>query len=180
MHITPDALAKIAHWQPAQEGFGRDDAQTPARIQAIANHLRESPSGFGCDILEEDGLSNYFVLFAYVVADVPSFALERYVEGLLIYLSACAAVGVVGRSQHCVAPGLSAYSPLEIDDLLAPEHPAGRFEEITFAAIRSGGYELLSAEEVGQPLPSGVAPDEYCLGAKPWDRVFHALFANTH
>ena len=40
-------------------------------------------------------------------------------------------------------------------------------------------YRLVAREVTDQPLPAGVEIYEYCLCAKPWDRVFHALFADT-
>src|SRR5437764_6172426 len=114
MNVTREEIAAIAAWQSIQAGFGRDDAQTSIRIHEIIDRLNSS-SDHGCEMLEDDGLSNYFVLFAFALADVPSFALTRSVEGLLIYLSACAPVSVVGRSKKCVGPGFSAHDPLEIE-----------------------------------------------------------------
>jgi hypothetical protein len=178
MPLTNNEIKAIAEWQPIRLGFGREDAQTAIRIQGIVARLNSS-GDLGCEMLEDDGLSNYFVLFAFVEADVPSNAIARSVEGLLIYLSACAPVGVVGRSRKCVGEGFLSHDPLQIDTIVAPDHPNGRLEEKTFEVIRSGGYELLSADEVSKPLPTGVKAYEYCFSPEPWDRVFHALFGNT-
>src|SRR5262245_62096902 len=103
MHLTRDEVIEIAAWGSTREGFGRDEPLTRTRIQAIADRIN-SLGDLGCERLTDDGISNYFVLFAYVVAEVPSFALAHRVDGLLIYLSACAPVGVLGRSQKCVGP----------------------------------------------------------------------------
>ncbi len=178
MQLTNDEIEAIANWQPIMAGFGRDDAQTGVRVQAIVSRINLS-SDFGCEMLADDGLSNYFALFAFASADVPSFSLSRQVEGLLVYLSACGPVGVVGRSRKYIEPGLSSFEPLQIEALLPPDEPNGQLEELSFATIRLGGYELLSVEAVSKPLPPGVKPYEYCDSPEPWDRVFHALFGNT-
>lgn len=178
MPLTDAEVAEIADWQSTHPGFGRDNAQTAVRVQEIADRLKSSGS-LGCEIVKDDGLSNYFVLFAYIGAEAPSYPLERKVDGLLIYLSACAPVGVVGRSRKCVGPGLSSHDPLRIDTLLAPNRPSDHLEEEVFQAIRSSGYELLTPEEVSKPLPQGVKPFDYCHSPEPWDRVFHALFGDT-
>ena len=51
--------------------------------------------------------------------------------------------------------------------------------QIVIRAAEEAGFSMLRPEDVGQRLPEGVEPDEYCLCSEPWDRVFHALFANT-
>lgn len=179
MPLTNDEIRTIAQWDPIRAGFGRDDPQTEIRIKAIVDRINSS-GDLGCEILEYDGLSNYFVLFAFAVADVSSNTPTRQVEGLLIYLSACGPVGVVGRSGKCVGPGCFWHDPLHLETLLSPDEANGRLEQTTIEEIRSCGYELLSVEEVSKPLPPAVEPyHEFCLGPEPWDRVFHALFGNT-
>jgi hypothetical protein len=113
MKLATEEIRKIAQWEAVGAGYGRENPETRIRVWSLADHLRSSVD-FGCDVLEEDGLSNYFVLFTYVVADVPSFSFAHSVNGLLIYLSACAPVAVAGRSSRCVDPGLSSYTPLAI------------------------------------------------------------------
>ena len=178
MSFSNDELSEIAEWQPIQAGFGRDDPQTEHRIRAVAARIGAS-DGFGCEIVERDGLSNYFVLFASRVADVPAYAAARKVDGLLIYLSACAPVGVVGRSRKFVADEPTSHQPLEIEMLLNPNAPSCPLDIVTLGAIRAGGYQLLTAEDVSKPLPAGIKPRDYCLISEPWDRIFHALFSNT-
>jgi hypothetical protein len=178
MTLTSEEIAMIAAWQPILTGFGREDSRTAARIRVIADQLK-AVGDIDCEILQDDGTSNYFTLFAYVVEDVPTFPLAKAVQGLLIYLSACASVCVVGRSQKCAAAGISSHEPLDIDMLLAPDRPECHLEQMAFGAVRSSGYEIMTTGDVSQPLPLGVEPFEYCLSPKPWDRVFHALFANT-
>jgi hypothetical protein len=178
MPLTNDEIATIAEWEPIKAGFGRDEGQTARRIRAIVDQIN-SFSEFGCKMLEDDGLSNYFVVFAFVRAEVRYDALSRNVEGLLVYLSSCGPVGVVGRSRHFVGTDFLSHGVLEMDTLISPDQAERRLEEVVFEAIRSGGYQLLSPAEVKQPLPPGVKPFEYCLSQEPWDRVFHALFGNT-
>jgi hypothetical protein len=178
MILSPDAIAAIARWDSAHPGFGRDDPQTRTRIEAIADRVRESGE-VGCDVLDDDGLSNYFVLFTYAVADVPSFPLAHKVEGLLIYLSACAPVGVAGHSCKCVGESLRSFDPLGTGDLIDNQQLHGGIEKVAFDAIRAEGYELLSMKAVNEPIPPGIEPFEYCRVPHPWDRVFHGLFANT-
>lgn len=175
--LTDHEIGLIAGWDSIQEGFGRDDERTADRVRAISNRICSS-GDCGCGLREDDGLSNYFVLFSYRIADVPDFAPSRRVDGLLIYLSACGPIGVAGRSREFVGPGLFSHQHLDIPTLTSPETPSDRLEEVAYAAIRAEGYELLSSDEVSGSLPPGVQPFEYCYCAEPWDRVFHALFAN--
>ena len=114
MFLTNEEIAAIAQWQPICPGFGRDDTQTSARVLAIKDRINASGE-FGCELVFDDGLANYFTLFSYLVADVPSYALARSVEGLLIYLSACGPVGVAGRSRKCVGEGILTHDPLRYD-----------------------------------------------------------------
>lgn len=178
MPLSNDQLATIADWQATQAGFGRDAPQTAIRVRAIAARVAAS-DGFGCELVEEDGMSNYFVLFTYRVADVPTCAAARKVDGLLIYLSACAPVGVVGRTRKFVCDEPTSAPILEMEMLLEPSAPACPLAEVTLEAIRAGGYQILTAEELSKPLPAGIKPLDYCLSREPWDRVLHALFSNT-
>lgn len=177
--LTENEIRMISEWQPIRDGYGRGADQTAIRIAGIAHRIASS-GDIGCEFVADDGLSNYFVLFAYPVADVPSNPISRKVEGRLIYLSACGPVGVIGCSRKFVVPPPpSSHEPLHIDLLLAPDLVHSRMDTVVIEAIRFAGYELLRPDEVSQPLPEGVVPYEYCHCAQPWDRVFHALFANT-
>jgi hypothetical protein len=178
MPLTNDDITAIAEWQSIQEGFGREEAQTSIRIKAIVDRINLC-GDHGCELLEDDGLSNYFTLFAFNVADVPSNDPYRRVDGLLVYLSACGPIGVTGPCRKCVGLGFSSHDPLQIETLSSPDQPSGPLEEKVFEAIRLGGYELLSVAEVSKPLPHGVKPFDYCFSPEPWDRVFHALFGNS-
>jgi hypothetical protein len=179
MDLTPEAIVAIAEWQPAYPGFDRnDDSVCRDHIQPILDHFASS-GDIGCHVLKDGGNSNYSVLFVFFVKDVPSFAFSRKVEGLLVYLNLCAPLAVVGRSRRCVDPDLISYTPLEIEGLIPPGAFSALLETITLAAIQSGGYRVLSTEEVNQPLPPRVTPWEHSFAAGPCDRVFHALFADS-
>ncbi len=175
MNLSDHEIAQIAEWEPIRPGFGRGDAQTALRIQGILDEIKSSRD-FGCDLLEDDGLSNYYMLFAFAQADVPQPFPARQMKGLLVYLSACAPVCVVGRKM--LYRGYSVDSHLSIDSLISPDEADSQTEHRCFQAVRHGGYEVLSAEEVAKPLPPGVKPCEFFPGPEPWDRVFHALFSN--
>jgi hypothetical protein len=179
MYLTDPQISAIAQWQPTELGFGREEPQTPLRVQQIVDQIKSSGL-FGCDIVADDGLANYFVLFAYANANVdPSVAYAR-VEGILLYLSACGPVGVAGRSSRCVGAGFEhVFDPLEIDTLIVPETSHGELERCTFEAVRRSGYNVLAREEASRRLPAGIEPYDYCPGPEPWDRVFHALFGET-
>ncbi len=178
MLLTDAEIGTIAKWQPIREGFGRGDARTEARVRSIVEAVNGTDD-FRCMLIADDGLSNYFTLFAYHVAEQRAFSRAGQVDGLLVYLSACAPVGVVGCSQRISTRALTSHYPLEIDALISPDQFRSPLEQNVLNAIRSGGYEVLSRDEVSKPLPPGVKPDEYCYSSEPWDRVFHALFANT-
>jgi len=176
MTLTSEMVEQIAGWKATQDGFGRDDAQTRIRIEAIIDELNSSKT-FGCHLLEDDGISNYYLLFSFVVADVLSFELTRNVLGVLIYLSACGPVGVAGRSARCVAPLLSYHHPLKIEDVIDAQHPVDALETATVKVIHRAGYELLTAAVAGAPLLSHIKPYGY-PAESGWneDCVFGALF----
>ena len=56
--ITAEEIAAIANWQPIQVGFGRDDNQTGIRVRGIVDRI--NTGDIGCEMLADDGLSNYF------------------------------------------------------------------------------------------------------------------------
>jgi hypothetical protein len=178
MSLSAEQIAKIAAWQPIEPGFGRDNPQTSVRIHHLAK-LLTSAKEFGCDLIADDGLAIYFTMFAYLTAHVDPRSPYRRVEGVLAYLSACGPVSVLGRSRRCVGHGFNSYDPFTIDTLLEPDAVNSDLDRNAVEAIRQGGYDVLGKEQGSEPLPHGIRPFEYCLGQEPWDRLFHALFANT-
>jgi hypothetical protein len=179
MELTPQAIETIAGWQSAYPGFDRDDdLARKVRFRSILDYIGAS-GDLDCHVLQSGGLSNYAVLFVFFKKDVPSFCLSSSVEGLLVYLSLCAPLAVIGHSRRCVDPDLTSYDPLALEDLLAPDDFRETIEIRTLAAIQSVGYRVLLAEEVSQPLPPGVEPYGYCYAEVPENSVFTALFADT-
>ena len=83
MELTNEDLRKIVDWGSVCEGFGRGNSGSYIRIDDIVRRI--SADHLGCVISEGDGLSNYYILFSYIKADVPDFPLARRVNGLLIY-----------------------------------------------------------------------------------------------
>src|SRR5262245_50589167 len=131
MSLTNDEIVTIAEWEPIRPGFGRDDPETCIRIKGIVNRIVDqinSSGDVGCELLEDDGLSNYYVLFAFARVDLPSRPSYQRIDGVLIYLSVCGPVGVVGRSNKCVGPGFWAHDPLAIETLISPDQAKCRLE----------------------------------------------------
>jgi hypothetical protein len=178
MPLSDNDIRLISRWQPIRESFGRSDARTGARVRGIVDGINAA-GDFRCKMLADDGVGNYFTLFAFNSSDARRLSLSKPVDGLLIYLSACAPVGVFGRSQRVEERLVCWHDPLELGSLISPEHLGDPLVEAVVNAIRRGGYEVLSPAEASRPLPAGIEPYEYCYSEEPWDRVFHALFANS-
>jgi hypothetical protein len=180
LRLTHNEVATIAEWKPINPAFGVDNPQTIMRVKAIVDGLR-NVDDFGCKWQDWQD-ANYVALFVYRHSDV-QFSYggqERLVEGLLVYLSACAPIGVVGRSCMSVTPSSEGWAPLEINTLLDPEYPSSALQAATYEVIRSGGYDLLTIKEVSERIPPEIKVNEYSLSPnEPQDRVFHALFACT-
>lgn len=177
MRLTDDEISCIATWEEIQAGFGRDDPATSARIEAIVAQLNSSDH-CRAKVLQQDGISNYFVIC--VIPSVHTWShLEpcRKVDGLLINLSACAPVGVVGPGRF-VIEGVG-FERMDIDQVIDPSALNGTTAECVVETLRHHSYELLTKAEVEMLLPAGVVAWEYCYGKAPWNRRFHALFADT-
>ncbi len=177
MDLTPEAIDAIAGWQSAYPGFDRNDDLCKTRIQRLLDYF-ESSADLDCHILKDGGLSNYAVLFIFSRNDVP-LIVYRHVEGLLVYMSLCAPLAVVGHTHKCPDPDMTNYVPLTIEDLIAPDAFDDPVERKTLAVIQSGGYRVLSAEEVSRPLPPGVEPYGYCDADVPAGCLFTAIFSDT-
>jgi hypothetical protein len=174
MQLTDDDIARVAQWDPIVPGFGRDDDRTRLRIQGIVDQVNAS-GNVGCELLWDDGMSNFFVLFAYLTADVRDvpFPLCR---GLIIYLSACAPLGAAGRSSKCVGQGFVTHEYLQPETLIDPSRPQGTIEEVTIAILQSAGYELISPVEAVKPLPHAIDTLGRPKSRSDSECVFNALF----
>ncbi len=76
-------------------------------------------------------------------------------------------------------PYLCGVSYLGFDSLIAPVRGIDDLVDAILDAFHDSVYRFLDREELAQHLPAHITPDEYCMCAEPWDRVFHVLFANT-
>ena len=91
-----------------------------------------------------------------------------------------APVGVFGGSTFSEGEDYFACGNLGPDQVCDPASPSGWVAEVVVAAVHGiSPYRLVGREVTDQPLPPGVEIYEYCLSTEPWDRVFHALFADT-
>jgi len=179
MDLTPEAIAAIAGWQSVYPGFDRNDPLAcKAHIQSVLDYVTSS-GDLECHVLQDGGLSNYAVLFVFIKKGMPAPTSYRHVDGLLVYLSLCAPLAIVGYTRKCPDPDMTSYNSLTIRDLIAPEAFKEGMEIRTLAALHVGGYRVLSTEEVNQPLPPGVEPYGYCYADVPGDCVFTAIFADT-
>lgn len=178
MQLTDQEIAELASWGQINPDYGRDNTQTERRVNQIVTQLNAT-ADYACQLLQGDGLSNYFVLFAYQRAAVPKNPTADFVPGLLLYINAGAPIFVAGHSRKVVGPGFYSFAPLELSQLLTTDHATDKFEADIFHLLSSHGYQLLTAEDASRQLPAGVEIYEYCFCNQPWDRVFHALFANT-
>lgn len=98
----------------------------------------------------------------------------------MVQLSLMAPVGVYGQSTFAVIERSVGWNNLGPEQVSDPDAPPDEIAAAIVAAIRElSPYRLVGREVTDQPLPIGVKIYEYCLCDEPWDRVFHALFADT-
>jgi hypothetical protein len=174
MQLTEEDIARVAQWDPVAPGFGRDDERTSRRIQGIVDQVNAS-GNVGCELLSDDGMSNFFVLFTYLTAHVRDVPFPRC-EGLVVYLSACAPIAAAGRSSKCVGEGFVTHEYLQPETLMDPGRPEGAVEELTIAALRAAGYKLMSSDAAVTPLPRPVSALGRPKSRSDLECVFNALF----
>ncbi|NQT40111.1 MAG: hypothetical protein HQ581_21650 [Planctomycetes bacterium] len=179
MLFSDEELAKIADWQPVADGFGRDDDTIRKHVMPALESLKAS--GFwDYHTWGNGGLSNYYsaTVFPYqkrrrVFTTLTSF------DCVAVYLSLMLPVGVVGRTSVSIDARISAFTPLDLDSIVEPVYGADDLLNAVLDAFKDTAYQFMDRDAVSQPLPPNVTPDEYCLCSEPWDRAFHALFADT-
>lgn len=177
--FSADEIARIASWQSIHPGFDRDESTVNERIRPILDAITAN-AGTAFYIVESGGLANYFAFFVYQSFDAGSIGgTYQQVEGINVYLSLLAPVGVFGKSEASFGPDSFAWGPLDIPQLLDPRAPPNPLAALVVEAVSKSDYRLLSRAAVDVSLPAGVQPYEYCLSAEPWDRLYHAMFANT-
>lgn len=180
MRFTDEELANIASWTPIAPGFDRKHGTIQTNIRPILNRL-SSDRRLGLRNAQDGGLSNYF---AFLVFDA---ALGRAPGGealgvpcVLVQLSLMAPVGVYGLSTFSESKRSFGWSNLGPEQVCDPASPPDWITAAVVAAVHeTSPYRLVGPEVTDQPLAAGVEIYEYCLCAEPWDRVFHALFADT-
>jgi hypothetical protein len=174
MQLTEEDIVRVAQWEPIAPGFGRDNEQTSRRIQGIVDQVNASRI-VGCELLWDDGMSNFFVLFTYLTADVRDVPFPRC-EGLVVYLSACAPIAAAGRSSKCVGKGFVTHEYLQPETLIDPGRPQGTIEELTIAVLRAAGYELISPDAAVGLLPRPASALGRPKSRSDSECVFNALF----
>ena len=88
-------------------------------------------------------------------------------------------VGVLGRTSFTIAWKTFCADHLEMASIIRPDRGTEEIVNAILDAFDKSIYRFLDLDDVSQPLPPHIKPEEYCFCAKPWDRAFHALFANT-
>jgi hypothetical protein len=180
MLFTRAQLENIAAWKPADESF--------ASIDPIEQYIRPAictlAESYECHIVDDGGLSNYYSVAIHPSLTKQESSLARHYKpyegnGALIYLSLMAPVGAIGRTSITVASDMFGASPLSMESLIDPERGIDETVDAILDAFNGSIYRFLDRHTLAQQLPPHITPDEYCLCDEPWDRVFHALFANT-
>jgi hypothetical protein len=180
MRFTDKELANIASWNPTTPGFDRDDATINACIRPILSRL-SFDSRLGLRTTHDGGLSNYFAFLVFDAAlGRPPGGEALDVPCIEVQLSLMVPVGVYGLSAFSEGERYFGSDNLEPEQVHDPASPPNWIAAAVITAIHEASpYRLVGREVTDQPLPKGVEIYEYCLCAEPWDRVFHALFADT-
>lgn len=180
MRFTDEELAKIAAWAPVVPGFDRDDATVEKYIRPILDRL-SADGRVAVQVMQDGGLSNYFAFLVHeAVAGPPPKEEFRRVPCAVVQLSLMAPIGVFGQLTSSQRDKYFGWSNLQPDQVCDPALPPNWVAAAVVAAVHEESpYRLVGREVTDQHLPPGVAVFEYCLCAEPWDRVFHALFADT-
>ena len=115
--------------------------------------------------MEDGGLSNYFSFFVHQKATLSRVAMYLAVpiEGVTVYLSLLAPVGIIGRQKAQIGPRFFGQPTLGPDDVCDPDKAAGPIETGVVAAVSRTPYHLLTRNDINQQLPEDVRPYEYCL-----------------
>jgi hypothetical protein len=182
MRFTSDELAKIASWTPVFPGFDQEESTVENLIRPILNRLladnrlriRVTQDGGG-------GLSNYFAFLAYDSTLASPIGVGAHnVPCVVVQLSLMAPVGVFGKSTFSETDRSFGWSPLSPEQVCDPASPEGWVSAAVVAVVHEASpYRFVGREVTDQPLPAGVTIHEYCLCEEPWNRAFHALFADT-
>jgi hypothetical protein len=180
VRFTSEDLAAIARWEPIAPGFSTSRTVI-SHVQPILDRLHSERS-LACSVVQDGGTANYF---AFTVSTAARFRpgsppLYRCDPCVLVYLSLLAPVGVFGRSEFEQTSTSSRLRYLGPGQVCDPDGWTTLLDRTVIEAVRQAScYELLGRQVIDGPLPEGIEVNEYCLCDKPWDRVFHVLFADT-
>ncbi|HEY8747995.1 MAG TPA: hypothetical protein VIM11_08475 [Tepidisphaeraceae bacterium] len=183
MRFSYEELSKIADWAAVAPGFGRDRTTIDTHIGPILDRLA-ADERLARAVSKDGGTSNYFAFYVYPATRgfVYSHANSdvRRVPCVAVQLSLLAPVGVFGESTFFEGERFFASSNLEIEQVCDPASPPSWVAEAVIAATHgASAYRFVGRHMIEQLLPPGIEVYEYCLSAKPWNRVFHAMFADT-
>jgi hypothetical protein len=178
MKLGDEEIARIAIWESVYPGYDRQDFTIEHHIRPILNRLQDLVH-ISLYEFEDGGLSNYFAFFVYVKGDGITIGTDMKNCGVVVYLSLLAPVGVTGLSEMIGGATWKSSPHLEIADVVSPDCSKDELLTLVFSAVQQSEYALLTPDEIRQTLPQNVTPYEYCMCREPWDRYFHALFANT-
>jgi hypothetical protein len=183
---TQVCVSQTRNWRtsplgaPIATGFGREDTTVESSIRPILDRLY-SDSRLGLRVTQDGGLSNYFAFLVYDASlGRPPVGEARGVPCVVVQLSLMAPIGVYGCSTFSEGERFLGWSNLGPEQVCDPACPPDWLAAAVVAAVHEASpYRLVERGVTDQPLPPGVVIYEYCLCAKPWDRVFHALFSDT-
>jgi hypothetical protein len=179
MRFTDKESSRIAAWTPVVAGFDREDPTIDGFIKPIIDQLT-AEGRLVVRVLQDGGLSNYYSFGVSDAALGPVGSDARSAPCVLVQLSLMAPVGVFGQTSFSAGDDFFSWSNLEPEQVCDPADAEDWIAKAVVAAVSEvSPYALLTREVTDRPLPVGVEVSEYCLCREPWDRVFHALFADT-
>jgi len=179
MPFSEEELAKIADWHPVVDGFDRDGDTIRNHIWPSLESIKRS-GVWDYHVWGDGGLSNYY---SATVHRAPkrqrTSSTPTSFDCVAVYLSLMLPVGVLGRTIASMGSRSFSFSPLDLDSIIEPVYGADELLNTVLDAFKNSVYQFLDRDAANQPLPPNVTPHEYCLCKEPWDRAFHALFADT-
>lgn len=181
VELTHEELAKIAGWESVASGFGRDSQCVQNYIHPILE-LLSSDSRLKVRVTSDGGMSNYFAFLVQNNSAATSSCTTsvHQIPCVVVQLSLSLPIGVYGNSTFSVGERFFAWSRLSPEQVSDPGSPSSWIAEVVIAAIhKASPYRLVNREITDQLLPADIKIYEYCLCDEPWDRLFHALFAET-
>ncbi len=171
MDLTNETLASIAEFKRVDDFGGRYGIET--NIYPITD-LISSNKRLELRHIEDGSRSKYY---AFMVCEVANLGVED-APCVIVQLSLLAPFGVLGLSSATITDGRMRWAQLSLKNVIDPSSSGNRLAQWVGAAVHSvSPYRLLPPEIVQKKAPAGIVICGDCPGGKPWDRVYHALFA---